>query len=45
MADRAGDTGGAVGHGEVPAALVKAVNDVLWAGAGDGVVVVGGISS
>lgn len=41
--DGACDAGGAVGHGEVAAALVETVDDVLGAGADDGVVVVGGV--
>lgn len=43
LADGPGDAGGAVGHGEVAAALVEAVDGVLGAGAEDGEVVVGGV--
>lgn len=42
--DRGGDAGGAVRHGEVAAALVEAVDDVVGGGAADdGEVVVGGV--
>lgn len=37
------DARGAVGHGEVAAALEEAVDDVVLGGAGDGEVVVGGV--
>lgn len=43
LTHRARDARGAVGHGEVAAALEEAVDDVVLGGAGDGEVVVGAV--